>query len=172
MANPRRRGVEEGTDGTWGPRARRFALIPPALLVVVALTQMTCAKTSLLSPWKGGGFGMFSALDGISHRPLRVFAELADGQRRVVRVSPTRMRDQTPVRGFPSEAGLRRIARGLESSVLEAEPDAVAMVVEVWRLRFEAQTSSVRYARWRAVRWELAPSEELTIEADGAADER
>ena len=43
-------------------------LLPPLLLVVVALGQVTLAKTVGLTAWKGGGFGMFSTLDHGAYR--------------------------------------------------------------------------------------------------------
>lgn len=161
--------THDDARGDWGRRARLLALLPSMLLIVVALGQITCAKTSLLSPWKGGGFGMFSALDGISHRPLRVFAVMADGDRRVVRLPVSRLRQHSSVRGFPSDAALRRVAREIEDAVVQAEPDATALVVEVWRLRFEPQTSSVRYVRWRAARSEIS-SEDQELAIDAAED--
>ena len=48
--------------------------VPAALLVTVALGQIVLARTVDLSPWKGGGFGMFATLDGTASRyvpPLR-----------------------------------------------------------------------------------------------------
>ena len=34
-----------------------------ALLLAIASAQMLLARTSDLSPWKGGGFGMFASVD-------------------------------------------------------------------------------------------------------------
>jgi hypothetical protein len=51
-ARPRRKG-----DG--------LALwLAPVLLVVVALTQWLAAEVVPVSPWIGGGFGMFATVDG------------------------------------------------------------------------------------------------------------
>jgi len=49
------------------------ALIPVALLVAVAGVQVTLAKAAGLSPWKGGGFGMFSTTDDAGRRHVRIF---------------------------------------------------------------------------------------------------
>ena len=38
-------------------------LIVPALLCGIALGQLTVARFSTLTPWKGGGFGMFASVD-------------------------------------------------------------------------------------------------------------
>lgn len=45
----------------------------PALLCVVACAQIYYATTGSLSPWKGGGFGMFSTVDSPDARFLRIY---------------------------------------------------------------------------------------------------
>ncbi len=52
----------------------------PILVVAIAANQMYLAHTRDLSPWKGGGFGMFGSSDHPSHRFLAVEATAADGQ--------------------------------------------------------------------------------------------
>lgn len=42
--------------------------IAPALLIVVALNQVLHANLDCLTPWKGGGFGMFSSTTSASNR--------------------------------------------------------------------------------------------------------
>lgn len=69
------------------PRGRRVARwlgVPPvAVLVVVALLQMTLAHTVGLSPWKGGGFGMFSTVDSPDYRMVIVTVRLQGNEGRV-----------------------------------------------------------------------------------------
>ena len=45
----------------------------PILLCVVACLQIYLAMTKSLSPWKGGGFGMFSTVDSPDARFLRIY---------------------------------------------------------------------------------------------------
>ena len=45
------------------PRADWRALLPVALLMAVATVQVILATAAGLTPWKGGGFGMFSTTD-------------------------------------------------------------------------------------------------------------
>jgi hypothetical protein len=52
--------------------ARLAIAAPPLLLVAVAALQMSLALTAQLSPWKGGGFGMFASNDGLPFREVRV----------------------------------------------------------------------------------------------------
>ena len=55
------------------PGCAAGALLPVALLVLVAGAQVTLARRAGLSPWKGGGFGMFSTTDDAGRRHVRVF---------------------------------------------------------------------------------------------------
>ena len=62
-------------------RDRWLVAAVPVLLALVALTQVTVATTTDLTPWRGGGFGMFSTLDGHDLRGVRVEVVDADGER-------------------------------------------------------------------------------------------
>jgi hypothetical protein len=55
-----------------------LAIIPASLLLVIAGLQIFLAKSSYLTPWKGGGFGKFSTTDGNRFRSLRVFVSAPD----------------------------------------------------------------------------------------------
>lgn len=46
----------------------------PLIMVAIALFQLYLAHTADLSPWKGGGFGMFSSVDSPSMRVLSAVA--------------------------------------------------------------------------------------------------
>lgn len=47
----------------------------PLLLCIVAVTQILLVHTKNLTPWKGGGFGMFAAIDRMERRVLQITAE-------------------------------------------------------------------------------------------------
>lgn len=59
--------------------------IAPGVLVLVACVQMTLVATHHLTPWKGGGFGMFSTFDRPSTRVLRVWLVTPRGEALVIR---------------------------------------------------------------------------------------
>ena len=52
----------------------------PTILLLIALLQLYLAQTANLSPWKGGGFGMFAAVDAPSMRVLAAEGLDQDGQ--------------------------------------------------------------------------------------------
>ncbi len=53
----------------------------PILLVLVALSQFGRAAMQDISPWKGGGFGMFSTVDRPSGRTLALYLEFSNQER-------------------------------------------------------------------------------------------
>jgi hypothetical protein len=85
------------------------AVVAPALLCAVALIQIVVARTTRLTAWKGGGFGMFSTVDSPSARFIRIELTTDHG---AVRVSvPSELqRDAARLREAPNEAGLHAFA--------------------------------------------------------------
>ena len=53
--------------------------LPAAILVMVALLQIYLTQTAYLSPWKGGGFGMFGAIDAPDMRVIQAEGLDQDG---------------------------------------------------------------------------------------------
>lgn len=81
----------------------------PALLLIIAVIQIYLATTMSLSPWKGGGFGMFSTVDSPDARFLRVY--LIRNQEEIPVLIPDSMSSLSlKVRTFPNLDGLRNIA--------------------------------------------------------------
>lgn len=64
-ANATRRG------DVW--REKALVCVAPSLLCIIALLQIYLVRTASLSPWKGGGFGMFSTVDSSEARFLRIY---------------------------------------------------------------------------------------------------
>jgi hypothetical protein len=61
-------------------------LIPCTILLIVATLQFRAAYVGTLTPWKGGGFGMFATVDSLRNRFLAITAtDLAGRQYHVVR---------------------------------------------------------------------------------------
>jgi hypothetical protein len=114
-------------------------MLPVLLLVAVALVQLVLAHTQSLSPWSGGGFGMFSSLDHGSRRHLHAFV-VRPGLRREVAPSRELEKDVTRALTFPSDARLRGIAAALAETPTPDHGKPSAVQVQVWRTRFDPQT--------------------------------
>lgn len=55
--------------------------LAPGMLVGIALVQFGQAQFGTLSPWKGGGFGMFSSVDSIRTRVIGCEAVTTAGEK-------------------------------------------------------------------------------------------
>ncbi len=115
------------------PLRARLALVPPALLVGLALAQIAGYVGYGLSPWKGGGFGMFSTNDHGGFRNVHVLELAAGAERRVVLPGDLERRERH-AREAPSQANLLRLATELRAR----SPGLGALRVEVWRTEFAA----------------------------------
>src|SRR5215471_8954864 len=61
-------------------RQRLLRVAAPSVLVLIACLQLYLAHTHNLSPWKGGGFSMFSAVDRPDRRIVRGYLETPQGK--------------------------------------------------------------------------------------------
>jgi hypothetical protein len=93
-------------------RRRAAAAVAPVLLGVVAAVQLWLAHAHDLSPWCGGGFGMFSTVDGWGARHLHAWLR-GDGWRREVGI-PRELRDvEQRALALPDPTRLRALAGAL-----------------------------------------------------------
>ena len=116
-----------------------MAALPGALLALVAGFQIALAHFTPLSPWKGGGFGMFASLDGGSFRTVRAFVE-AEGQWEELEPDPVLGKTLAKAELFPSVRLTSRLAREIarEERALGLPVDAVR--IQVWRIEFAPRT--------------------------------
>jgi hypothetical protein len=123
--------------------AARLRALPVWLLVAVACAQIVAAKTGTLSPWLGGGFGMFATLDSPARRHLHAVA-LRPGLRQELELPRSLERVVRRALGFPTPARLRALARELEAIESETgDPHAApleAISIEVYRVGFDRET--------------------------------
>lgn len=137
--------------------SRLLTLLPATILVVVALRQIQLARTEELSPWKGGGFGMFSSTDSGPSRRLRVTVEGPDRSERV-RVPDELATLALRAKTLPTDRWLREVARKMAASEARAGRPVTHVRVEVWRRQFEPVGLEARETLVRAVDHDLAPT--------------
>jgi hypothetical protein len=103
------------------PEARRsidlrvLKYAAPILLSLLACTQLVLGLNFGLTPWKGGGFGMFSTVDSPGARTVRVYLETADGE--VPTKVPSWLRNRRHnTRSFPADFRVRSLAAKLATA--------------------------------------------------------
>jgi hypothetical protein len=112
-----------------------LARLPVALLVAVALQQIWLVSSAGLTPWCGGGFGMFSTLDSRGARVLRAVA-LGDGWQEELEI-PAALEDAARRAAvLPSDARLDRLARALLPLAADDFASPRALRVEVYTIEF------------------------------------
>ena len=85
--------------------------LPCLILIVVAVVQLYLAHTANLTPWKGGGFGMFAAIDSPTMRVIWAEALTKDGE--VISLDLFRTLDVATIRSLrslPRQKDLEQIA--------------------------------------------------------------
>jgi hypothetical protein len=121
--------------------------LPIFLLIIIALNQIRLAKTSSLSPWWGGGFGMFSSTDSRGTRHIHAYA-IRPGIRRELEIPSYLAELERKVLTFPSESNLKKLAFELADLPTPDEGPLEAIEIQIWATDFDNNTlepSSILY---------------------------
>ncbi|MCE9527957.1 MAG: hypothetical protein K8R36_18100 [Planctomycetales bacterium] len=119
----------------------RRVFVAPVCLCAVAALHVYRVSACRQTPWKGGGFGMFSTTESEDSRFLRCrktpvgcmsASEMHAGA--PVAIPKHLSREELRVRVAPSPERLSRLAG------LLAESEQAPVVVELWQSRFDAGT--------------------------------
>ena len=114
-------------------------LLPAVLLVLVAVIQIGLARTKYLTPWKGGGFGMFATLD---HGAFRGVDVVIDGPDRseTLEIPPSLGELSARVANMPADWLLRRLGEAVVQRERRYRRDVNKVTITVWRTRFDPLT--------------------------------
>ncbi|MBW2279535.1 MAG: hypothetical protein JRG76_10520 [Deltaproteobacteria bacterium] len=111
-------------------------ILPAVALAVVGLHQVYAVHAYGLSPWKGGGFGMFSSTDAGPARRLRV--SLLRGGSSVQVDVPARLdRVAERARALPTHENLEALGHEMTRALPRSAGVYRALRVEFWRIRFD-----------------------------------
>jgi hypothetical protein len=109
------------------------------VLVGVASVQLILTRTASLSPWKGGGFGMFSTTDDAGSRFVRVFATAPDRSEEI-EIAPSLEDAAARAAVLPTDAQLRRLARQVVARERRHERPVESLRIEAWRVEYAPGT--------------------------------
>jgi hypothetical protein len=115
------------------------ALLPAVLLAGVAAGQIVLTRVTPLSPWKAGGFGMFSTLDAAAYRSLRIFVEGPERSQEI-ELAPSLhdLADRTLI--LPTDGALSRLAWAVAAREARHARPVDTVRVQVDRVDFAPDT--------------------------------
>jgi len=101
------------------------------LLVALAAHQLVRVQRDGLSPWSGGGFGMFSTTDVWGDRRIALVVQRG-GVRRTLEPPPALREDVRRVLALPSDARLRALADEIAQLPTPDEGELERVTVQVF----------------------------------------
>jgi hypothetical protein len=122
--------------------------LPVALLVAVSCAQVVLARTADLSPWKGGGFGMFSTTDDGARRHVRVFVS-APGRSEEIAITPSLEDAARRAAVLPGDLQLTRLAQRVAAREGRYGRPVERVRVETWRIDYAPDTLAATSRRLR-----------------------
>ena len=110
--------------------------LPASLLCVVAIAQIALAARGGLTPWKGGGFGMFSTLD---HGAFRRVEVVVDGPERSegLAIPPSLEELAARTAAYPADWLLRSLAESVVARERRYNRPVTRVTLSVWRTEFD-----------------------------------
>jgi len=113
--------------------------LPAVLLATVAMNQLRLAHTESLSPWSGGGFGMFSTTDSPDNRHLHAVVQ-NKSIRREVAIPKTLATETLRVTTLPTRKRLGALAA--ELALIESDGLIVwdEIEIQVWVVEYQADS--------------------------------
>ena len=119
--------------------ARLLQMTPVFLLVVVAVNQIRLAEAADISPWKGGGFGMFASTDGGSNRQIRIYL-ISDERAEEITVPREVIDPYVRAKTLPSNARLEALGLALADYGAERGLTVHEIRLEAWRVVFDRES--------------------------------
>ena len=104
--------------------------------MAVASVQVVLTRTSGLSPWKGGGFGMFATTDGLAFRHVRLTVD-APGRSEQLIVSPSLQEPAARASLFPSDRRLTALGRAVAARERRRGQPVASVRIDVARVDFD-----------------------------------
>ena len=94
------------------PTDRFYLYLSPFLLLTIASIQFYSALAYELTPWKGGGFGMFSTVDALDTRFLKIFLITPNGAL-PADVPENLEQDKTRIQSLPTQSRIEALAEAM-----------------------------------------------------------
>jgi hypothetical protein len=113
--------------------------LPAGLLAIVGVCQVALALSANLTPWKGGGFGMFSTLDHGGFRGVTIVVDAPD-RSETLHLVPSIEEAAGRAIAFPSRFLLQRLAEEVVARERRYGRPVTRVRLTVWDTQFDRQT--------------------------------
>jgi hypothetical protein len=130
--------------------------LPVSLLLGVAFVQIVLTRTADLSPWKGGGFGMFAATDGGAFRRARIFVE-APERSEELEIPASLELAAARAELFPTDRLMAALARGVAAREERHGRRVATVRIEIWRTEFSSPPIGATERRLRSYAMRTIP---------------
>ena len=117
----------------------RGRFVPVILLIAVAIGQAVLVRAFDLTPWKGGGFGMFATLDHAAFRRVDIVVDAPDRSEEV-EVPPSLEVDAARAASLPAPWLLTKLAEGVAARERRNGRAVARVTLTVWRTAFDRVT--------------------------------
>jgi hypothetical protein len=134
--------------------SRWSAAVAPLLLVITAAVQILLAQVADLSPWKGGGFGMFASLDHPPFRGIDIVVEAPD-RSETLEISPSLEEPAARAATFPSDRRLTQLAKAVVAREQRRGQPVETVKLEVWRHQFDPDSLRATERRLRTFSYRI-----------------
>jgi hypothetical protein len=114
-------------------------MLAPALLIAVASTQIALSRTSDLTAWKGGGFGMFATLDHAGYRGLDIVVDAPDRSEQL-QVPASIEEVVARAAAYPADWSLRAVAEAVVARERRHQRPVSRVTLTFWRTEFDRAT--------------------------------
>ena len=139
------------------PTDRGIAAIPAVILLIVGCVQIGLTRTTDLSPWKGGGFGMFSTTDDGGRREVRAFVTAPERSEELA--LPASLEDLARRAAVqPGDRQLVRLARGIVERERRHGRPVETVRLECWRVTYAPGTLAATTVLARAFTYRADPA--------------
>ena len=114
----------------------------------IAGAQVMLATTAGLTPWKGGGFGMFATTDDGGRRYVRIFVSAPERSEEIT-VPPSLSDAARRAAALPGDTQLARLARGVVDRERRRQRPVDVVRIETWRIEYARETLAATPRRTR-----------------------
>ena len=124
--------------------------LPIIIFVMISALHFYWVHQANLSPWLGGGYGMFSTTDYGPSRYIKVYALQHEIIQEEIEIPPNLAMQARKMRGLPHDKNVLAFAMAI-ANYLETNQHGYPVIrVEVWTSQYDVETLNRTYLKLNA----------------------